>query len=226
MATVPVVVGEERTLIEEVTWEKYEALVMSWEDGPKRLTYDRGRLEIMSPSLGHEQYSSLIGQMIELYTLEKQISRQSGRTTTFRRKAKRRGLEPDACYWIQNAARMRGKKEFDPATDPPPDLAIEVEITRSALDRMGIYGSLGVPEVWRFDGETLTIHLLQPDETYATSERSAALPDLLPADVMRFLQLSDQQDETTLMRGFRDWVRKGLRKPRKPPAKKSRPKKN
>jgi Uma2 family endonuclease len=106
--------------------------------------------------------------------------------------------------------------------DPPPDLAIEVDITSSSLDRMSIYATLGVPEVWRFDDDTLTINLLQPDEKYALGTRSRALPDLPPDEVMRFLRLSDKQDETSLIRSFRSWVRKQARARRKPSAKKAR----
>src|SRR3712207_4578607 len=133
MATVPLV-GEKRGLLEQVSWKAYEALLESWADLSVRMTYDRGRLEIMWTLLPHEQYSSLIGQMLEAFTLERRIPRHSGRSTTFRREAKERGLEPDACYWIQNEPRMRSRKDFDPEEDPPPDLAIEVDITSSSLD--------------------------------------------------------------------------------------------
>src|SRR5205807_6103105 len=139
-----------------------------------------------------------IARMIETFTMERGIPLHSGKSTTFRREAKRRGLEPEECYWIQNAALMQSRKDFDLERDPPPDLAVEVDITSSSLDRMGIYASLGVPEVWRFDGEMLTVHLLQAEETYAPSERSRALPELPPDEVRRFLRLIDEQDETSL----------------------------
>lgn len=223
MATVPELDrGEERMLLSEVSWEAYEALLKSWAERPIRMTYDNGSLEIMSPLLSHAQYGALLRQMIEAYTEVRSIPRHSGGMTTFRRQAAQRGLEPDACYWIQNERRMRGRKEFDSERDPPPDLAIEVDITSSSLDRMAIYAALGVPEVWRCDGEVLTLHLLQADETYAPAKRSRALPDLPPDEVLRFLRLSDEQDETSLIRSFRAWVRKRVRASRKPAAKKPR----
>src|SRR4051794_18032759 len=116
MATVPLV-GEKRTLLEHVSWEAYEALLRSWADLPKRMTYDRGRLEIMSPLLSHEQYGSLIGRMVETFTLERRIPLHAGGGTTFRREEMQRGLEPDRCYWIQNAPQMRSRKEYDPEQD-------------------------------------------------------------------------------------------------------------
>lgn len=223
MGTIPAPAkGEERILLEGVNWEAYEALLKTWADRPVRMTYDNGWLEIMSPLLRHEQYGALLRRMIEAYTEELAIPLKSGGMTTFRRQAKRRGLEPDACYWIQNEPRMRGRKEFDPEVDPPPDLAIEVDITSSSLDRMSIYATLGVPEVWRFDGETLTINVLQPDETYALSTHSRALPELPPDEVMRFLRLSDKQDETSLICSFRSRVRKQARARSKPSTKKAR----
>src|SRR5262249_24348356 len=187
-----------RSLLEWVSWEAYEALLKSWADLPVRMTYDRGQLEIMAPMLSHEQFGNLIAQMIEAFTLELRIPRHSGGSTTFKREAKKRGLEPDKCYWIQNEPRMRSRKDFDPTIDPPPDLAIEVDITSSSLDRMGIYADLGVPEVWRFDGEHLTINLLRQGR-YEQAELSLALPALTPEVVLRFLRLSDEMGETEVM---------------------------
>jgi Uma2 family endonuclease len=205
--------AEERVLLDEVSWDAYEALLKSWGDRPIRLTYDHGSLEIMSPLHSHEQYGSILGRFVESFTEELNIPLHSGGSTTFRQKFKRRGLEPDRCYWIKNEAQMRGRKEFDFKVDPPPDLAIEVDITSSSLDRMSIYASLGMPEIWRFDGERFSIHLLQPDGSYSESIQSAALPALPLAEVMRFLEMSDEVDETTLIRAFRDWIRRTLHAP-------------
>jgi Uma2 family endonuclease len=210
--------GEQRVLLEDVNWEAYEALLKSWESRSKRMTYDNGRLELMSPSLSHEQYGVLIGRMVSDFAVERQVPFHSGRMTTLKREAMRRGLEPDDCFWIQNEPRMRSRKEYDPENDPPPDLAIEVDITRSSLDRMSIYAALGVPEVWRFDGTTLTINLLR-EGGYEPGERSLALPELTPEVVLHFLELSDTMGEMELTRMFREWARgkaKGPAKARRP----------
>jgi Uma2 family endonuclease len=171
----------------------------------------------MSPLLSHEQYGALIAQMVELFTLERNIPRHSGGSTTFRREARRRGLEPDRCYWIQNAYRMQSRKDFDPELDPPPDLAIEVDITHGSLDRMSIYADLGVPEVWRFGGQAFGIHLLTEQRTYEPGTRSRALPELPPDVVLRFLHMSDEKGEMELMRAFRAWVRREGRQPARKP---------
>jgi Uma2 family endonuclease len=104
---------------------------------------------------------------------------------------------------------MRGRKEFDIDTDPPPDLAIDVEITSSSLDRPSIYATLGVGEVWRFDGDSLRVYQRR-GETHEPCERSPALPMLPPEEVLRFLRESDTRDETSLMRSFSLWVREQL----------------
>ncbi len=212
MATAAMI-GEERVLLDEVSWEAYEALLASWEDRPIRLTYDNGSLEIMSPSRNHEKYGRVLGRLVESFTEEMNIPLNSGGSTTLRQQLKKRGLEPDECYWIKNALKMPGPKDFDFKIDPPPDLSIEVDITSSSLDRMSIYASLGMPEVWRFDGDTFSIHLLQANGTYAESEQSAALPTLPPAEVVRFLEMSAELDETTLIRTFRAWIRETLQAP-------------
>lgn len=168
----------------------------------------------MSPLLSHERYRSLIGQMVEAYTLQRRTPRHTGGSTAFKREAKKRGLEADQCYWIQHEPQMRSRKEFDPRLGPPPDLAIEVDITHSSLDRLSIYADLEVPEIWHFDGQAFSILLLREGK-YESSDHSAALPEL-PADVvMRFPSLSDEMGEVEMMAEFVDWVREQNPPPRK-----------
>src|SRR5262249_38734570 len=118
------------------------------------------------------------------------------------------------------------------AADPPPDLAIEVDLTHNSLNRLAIYAALGVKEVWRFDGETLRFHHLGPAGEYAVQERSHAFPHLAREELLRFLSESDSQDETRLGRSFRAWVREHVlpaheaaRSEGEPPRKRRRPRK-
>jgi Uma2 family endonuclease len=202
--------AEQRVLLHPVSWQTYEALLKDIDGSPIRLTYDQGSLEIMTLSHKHEHYTKLLGRFVEMLTMELNIAIHSGRSTTFKREAKKRGLEADESYWIQNEPLMRGKKDFDSASDPPPDLAIEVDITSSSLDRLAIYAALGVPEVWRFDGEALRVHLLKENGAYELCDHSPTFPYLPLAEVVRFLRESDTQDETSLMRAFCAWVRENL----------------
>lgn len=201
---------EQRVLLYNVSWQTYETLLKEFDERPIRFTYDRGTLEIMTLSHGHENTAELISRLILALTEELDIPIHSGGSTTFKKLAKKKGLEPDKCYWIQHELQMRGKKDFDFDTDPPPDLAVEVDITSSSLNRMAIYAALGIPEVWRFDGESLRVYLLGEDGKYHETDQSPTFPYLPLEKVLRFLRASDEQDETSLVRSFRRWVREQI----------------
>src|SRR5262249_8000629 len=146
---------------------------------------------------------------------EMEIDIYSSGSMTCRREELARGLEPDECYWIEHEPLVRGRDDIDLGTDPPPDLALEIEISRSALDRMSIYAALRVPEVWRWDGEKLTVNLLTKRGTYRASEKSKAFPFLPLAEFAGFLNPT-RLSETQLLRSFRTWVRKQKKQNWKP----------
>jgi Uma2 family endonuclease len=200
----------QRQLLRHIPWDTYEFLLHELETRHLRITYDQGELEIKTLSHEHEFWSTLLGKFVLVLTLELNIPIHSGGSTTFRRILKKKGLEPDECYWIQNERLMRGKKDFDLESDPPPDLAIEIEVTQSAPNRMRIYAALRVPEVWRFDGESIHIHLLGGTGKYKVSPTSAAFPLVPIREIERFLGASETTDETTLLRSFSAWVREKI----------------
>ncbi len=195
-----------------VDWQTYARLLRAFAERPGiRLTYDRGELEIMSPLLEHDNDGQFLGRLVVALTEEMGLPIKGGGSTTMRRRRHRRGLEADECYWIANAPRMAGRRRLDLRTDPPPDLALEVDVTYSSLDRMGIYAALGVPEVWRLDGDTLTFHVLGKDGAYASEAASRSFPLVTPADLFGFLQQARQAGgENTVVRQFRDWTRQRL----------------
>jgi Uma2 family endonuclease len=172
-----------------------------------RITYDRGVLEIVTLTHEHENSTALLALLIYVWTDERGLPKRTGKSTTMRRRDLKRGLEPDECFWIANAARMRGVKRLDLRRDPPPDLVVEVDVTHSVVPRLPIYAALGVPEVWRVDPGLLMFQSLQPNGTYAPTAVSAALSPLTPADLQPFLALRDQIDENDILRQFRAWVR-------------------
>jgi len=198
---------ESRVVLSDVSWATFQALLTDTDHRGSRFTYDRGNLEIMSPSLEHERLSSLIGRMIEAYTEELGIPIRSARSTTLKSELKQRGLEPDESYYIANEAQIRGLDEIDLSINPPPDLAIEVDITSSSLDQLGIYAALGVPEVWICDGTHLKIYRLQTDGEYAIQDRSPTFPSLPPVTILDFLARRNSTDETSWIRSFRQWVK-------------------
>lgn len=197
---------ERRFVLEGVRWRTYESLLKDLEHSNVRLTYDRGRLEFMAPALIHEANKRGLGRLIETMTEALNIPIRSGGSTTFRQKLKKRGLEPDECYWLEHEPAIRGKTELDLDLDPLPDLAIEVENTKSAVDKLAVYAALGFPEVWRYNGESIQVFRLQADGTYLRLDQSPQFPFLALADLVRFLRLLDTTDETTWIRGFRAWV--------------------
>jgi Uma2 family endonuclease len=205
MSTVPFL-AEQRVILDNISWQTYLAILNDADNCRGRMTYDRGVLEIMAPSKLHEQVKGLIGRMVEAFTEEFDIDIESVGSTTFKRADLERGFEADECYYIQHAAEVRGKDEIDMRIDPPPDLLIEVDISRSSLSKFGIYGALGVPEVWRYDGERLQFYVLQA-EGYVEVQDSSVLPLLSASQLLHFLSQRLEQSETALIRGFRQWVR-------------------
>ncbi|MBI4858676.1 MAG: Uma2 family endonuclease [Candidatus Riflebacteria bacterium] len=194
-----------------ISWPTYEALLRDLEDSPGiRVAYDRGTLEIMSPSKLHENLKSLLSQMLGILMLELNIERVSAGSTTWRRQDLERGLEPDECYYIASEARVRGKDHLDLTVDPPPDLAIEVDLDKPALEKLRIYAALGVTEVWKYDGQRLCVYRLQPDARYLEVRESASFPFLPLDELTRFLSQRQGTTETQLLRAFREWVRTRL----------------
>lgn len=200
----------QRLVLGGIRWPFYEAFLAELGDRPIHLTYDRGNLEIMTLSYGHERYKRRIGRLVEALTEELNLSLVSAGSMTIKREDLARGFEPDECYYIANQARIAGKDELDFTVDPPPDLAIEIDISRSWLDRMGIYAAFRVPEVWRFDGQALHVYRLKEDGHYEQSAGSPSFPFLPLAEFSRFVLTAPGTDETTLIRSFRAWVRERI----------------
>jgi Uma2 family endonuclease len=144
----------------------------------------------------------LIGRL----TFELNIPIRGGGSTTFKQRRKRKGFEPDECYWIQHEEHIRGKREFDFATDPPPDLAVEVDFPRRSLNRLPIYAAFKVPEVWHFDGQRLRVQELRQGR-YSVRKQSPTFPFLPLGKMEEFIRLLGEEDETSLLRSFAQWIR-------------------
>jgi Uma2 family endonuclease len=204
---------EQRFVLHNVSWQQYVTIGDALPDWPGlRLTYDRGALEFMTTSQEHEIYKAWLGRLVETLAEELNLAILPCGSATFRKEELERGLEPDQCYWIAHERQMRGKLAWDPQSDPPPDLVLEIEVTRSALGRMGIYAALGVPEVWRFDGETLHVHLLEGNG-YRAADGSPTFPGVPVAGIVPFLRPSQELDYLGTVRAFRAWVREQLARP-------------
>ncbi len=199
--------AEQHFRLSAVSWEGYMHLAQAFAGRHVRMAYDRGELEIITVSLGHDGDKSLLARLIEVITEEMCIDIKSGGSTTLNREDLERGLEGDECWWIRHEQQVRNLRDIDLNRNPPPDLALEVEISRSALNRMGIYAAIGVPEVWRWDGQTLTIHVLGAAGNYGDSALSLSFPFLPVGELGRFMQMLRTMSETSVVRSFREWIR-------------------
>jgi len=204
MATLP---ASSTLLLHEVSWAEYEALLALLPDNPRfRLSYDQGTLEIMTLSPRHERLKSLFAHLLAVLAEEGNVNLVGLGSTTFRLAEAARGLEPDDCYYIQQAERILGRDTIDLATDPPPDLVVEVDISHPSLNKFPIYVSLRVPEVWRHDGATLQFFRLSGDR-YTLTPESSLFPFLVAEVLAGFVQQGMAYGIIPMIRACRDWVR-------------------
>jgi len=203
----PAEVGEQRVVLNHVSWETYERLLADNIDARSpRFTYNQGVLEIMTLSSRHEEVTEAMAAVAELVAEERGVEFTNLGSTTFRRQDLKQGLEPDKCFYIQNVERIRGKEEIDLLIDPAPDLAIETEITSSAVSKLPIYASFGVPEIWLTDGHVVRILRLAAGE-YKQSEQSQVLPALTESVLSDFLERRKTVTTLVWRKMVRNWAR-------------------
>ena len=194
--------------LQNVGWDEYEHLLSRMDTLPgRRVSYDRGRLVIMSPSLEHEEYKDTIYTLIRFLADELSVTMETRGQATFKSKLLKKGAEPDACFYVQNASRIIGRRKIDLGTDPPPDVVVEIDTTNESLDKFHIYAALGVPEIWRYDGERAHFYQLVGAE-YQAMENSLAFPSLAAADLARSVELSKTEGQTAALKAFRAELRR------------------
>jgi Uma2 family endonuclease len=198
---------EQRVVLEDVSWETYEHLLADHlEKSVPRFTFDRGRLEIMSPSSEHEEYKQALTMLVEMLADGLGIDIRNLGSTTFKRSELERGFEADVCFYVQSAARMHGKIHIDPTVDPAPDLVIEIEVTAPALNKLPIYAEFHVPEIWRYDGARLMVLHLSRNE-YFESSKSQAFPQASADDISRLVRQGVSLKRSEWLAELRKWVR-------------------
>jgi len=188
------------------SWEVYEALLEEvGEAAGLRISYDNGELAIMTLSSEHEFYVRLIDSMVRLVGLRLRIKTLHFGSATIKVKRLRKGSEPDACFYVQNANRLGNKIKLDFDSDPPPDIVIEIDVHHESLAKFPIYAAFGVSEIWRYDGEALTIYHLEQDK-YATAAASLAFPMLTSQGLTDFLNRSQREDQHQILVAFENWL--------------------
>jgi len=198
----------DRVVLHNITWEQFENLLKDLGDKrAARLAYYEGNLEIMTPLPEHEYYKEVIGDAIKNIAEELELNYESYGSTTWKRERRKAGLEPDNCFYFQNEAAIRGRLDFDLNQDPPPDLALEIDITNKSLNRFPIYARLGVPELWCYDNGELKIYHLQDGE-YLEAQRSLVFPNLPIQELPQLIEEHRNAGRLAVRRAVREWVRK------------------
>lgn len=198
---------QSRFLLHGVPWDAYVLLRDAPENYHVRMTFDRGKMEIMSPTRRHERISKLIGRLIEAWADHHDIPIEGCQTMTIRREDLERCLEPDQCYYIENEAAVRADVELDFAKDPPPDLALEVDVSPSDIGKPSLYAALGVPELWRYEDGKLSVNRLSAEGTYVPALESRSLPGFPLEEAERIVHQLGTASHTALVKSFRQRIR-------------------
>jgi Uma2 family endonuclease len=194
---------EGATLVfQEFGWDDYERLVDVLDKPNRRVAYDCGKLEIVSPLPEHEEFAELVTDLVRILSDELDLKVQTYGRATWKRRSLKKGAEADACFYVANAGRVSGKRKFDLEVDPPPDIVVEVDITNESLSKFPIYAALSVPEIWHYARGTMRFFKLSGD-AYGEVSESQFFAGLRPSMLAAALEQSKTEDQTTALRAFR-----------------------
>lgn len=199
----------QRLCLHQVDWQRFTAILA--ELGAKRnsrVAFYHKTLEIRMPLPEHEQSKILIGDLLKLLLDYLGMEWQSLGSTTFKKQSDMAGIEPDDCFYIRNYRAAVGMDRVNLDIDPPPDLALEVDLTSKT--QVSAYEAIGVPEIWRCDRGKLIIYLLQ-DGAYQESATSAIFPNIpVVAIISQYLAKIKNLPMSTIRREFRQWLNQDL----------------
>jgi len=202
--------AETRTLLRNLSWQTFK--VMLAEMGTQRhnrIAYESGTVEIMTPLMPHENSNRMIEVFIGVMCEELGLELKRTGSLTLTRDDLERGGEPDSSYYLQNESLVRNKDNIDLAIDPHPDLVLEVEYSRSAINKLTLYASMGIPEVWRFNGNLLQVYTLAEGQ-YTEVELSPTFNPIPVKAMTGFLQQVTTKGEIAVTREFRTWVKQQI----------------
>jgi Uma2 family endonuclease len=202
--------AEQRTLLRNISWQTFKAMLVDMgSERATRLAYDKGLVEIMTPLMPHENSNRLIEVFVGVLCEELGLEIKRAGSLTLTRDDLERGAEPDSSYYIQNEPLVRDKAEIDLDNDPPPDLVLEVEYSRSRIDKLSLYAAMRIPEFWRYNGSVLRIYRLESGQ-YVQCNHSPTFAPIAVTEIPKFLQQSRKVGEITCTRNFRNWIRQQL----------------
>lgn len=202
-------IAENIVLLNNISWDTFNNLLQELGDKrSQRLTYYLGTLEIMSPLGEHENNNRFIESLIFVIADELNLNLKKFGSLTLKSNQQKQGVEPDSCYYLQNESLVRNKQHIDLTIDPPPDLVLEIDLTSSSLNKLPIYATLKIPEIWRYDGKNLTIFVLEKEENkYKKINKSPGFPWLDLAIIPELINQSLKQGETATLKQFRQWIK-------------------
>ncbi|MFN6471579.1 MAG: Uma2 family endonuclease [Nostoc sp. SerVER01] len=202
--------SETRDVLQNISWQTFKAMLADMGcERNKRLAYDNGIVEIMTPLMPHENSNRLIEGFVLVLCEEFGLEVKSAGSLTMTRDDLEQGAEPDSSYYIQNEFLVRNKENIDLNIDPPPDLILEVEYSRSKINKLNLYASMGVSEFWRYNGTVLRIYILNNGQ-YSQSENSPTFASVLVTEIPRFIQESKKIGQIAATRAFRSWVKQQM----------------
>jgi Uma2 family endonuclease len=195
------------TKIYGVSWEDYEKLVNQTEDFPAhRIWFDEGKLSIISPKPNHEKPKTLFHSIGRYLSDFFNLDLEDLGSTTYKSEFKKKGAEPDVCFYVENAKFIIGLDDFDTSIAPPPDVVVEIDTTNDSWEKFPIYASFGVKEIWRYDGKEVKIYQLV-DEKYEEISHSISFP-VLPAKILtQFVLRTKNEGQTAILKDFRSWLK-------------------
>lgn len=189
-----------------ISWDDYQELLeVVGEASGLRITYDSGRLQIMTLSFKHEKYVRLIERLVGHLSMTRHLRVLFYGAATMKKEKARKGVEPDACFYVQNAGAVGKKDVIDLTTDPPPDIVVEIDLHHESFSKFPIYATIGVPEIWRYEGENLIIYQWT-ESGYLAIEASQFLPLLTSSVLTGFLKRSPHEDQYDIMLAFESWL--------------------
>jgi Uma2 family endonuclease len=193
--------------LDYVDWAKYERLLDEVKERPGlRISYDSGRLTVVSPLPEHEEYKGTIYGLVLILAEELDLKLETRGSATYKRQRDSKGAEPDESFYVKTAEAIIGKRHIDLTVDPPPDIVVEIDSTNDSLWKFSIYAALGVSEIWRYDGKQAQIYRLV-DEAYVESSSSGSFEMMTPAVLTEFIELSKTSGQSSARSAFRQWVR-------------------
>ena len=199
----------QQMLLKDISWQKLEKILEEMgERRAARISYSDGWLEIMVPLPEHEKDKEIFGELVRILLDKLEIDFEPFGSTTLKNERMRQAVEPDTSFYIQNQAAVIGKNRIDLNIDPPPDLAIEIDIT--SRTRFENYEILGVPELWRYQQQGLEIFLLQSGK-YIKSQSSPNFPNIPIIELVNeYVRQCLTIGRSQAMRNFRSWVKDNL----------------